>query len=70
MKEKIIKILYNELTNVYCDTCRFQKEGPSVWEREGYDESPCNECYRKCMRWEISEKQAEKIAEMILNEIK
>jgi hypothetical protein len=70
MKEKIIKILYDELIDIYCDTCRFAYKDENSWKKEGYNESPCCNCSRKNMNWEISRKEAEKIADKILKKLK
>ena len=65
MKEKIIKILMEELSGVYCNNCRFNdiNEDEAI-EKFGY--YGCDGCCRKCMGWEISEKTVKAIAEKIL----
>ena len=69
MKSKISKILFEELDYIYCDNCRFANEEYD-YTQEGYTSSPCEDCYRKMMKWEISEQFAFKITNKILNAIK
>lgn len=59
-KEKIAKIIYDELWYMYCNNCRYDSE---------IDESDinygCEECHRKYSGWAISMATAEGIAERI-----
>jgi len=64
-KESIAKILFEELTYLYCDSCRFQ----DISEEEAnelYGHYGCEDCYRKHMEWEISEGTANILASKIL----
>lgn len=59
-KDKIANIIYNELSYMYCDNCRYAfeiGEDDPTWN--------CDECYRKYNSWGISMAEAEHIAEMI-----
>lgn len=58
MKEKISKILYDEFTSVYCNTC----------EDKGV-EKQCDYCHRKYMNWSLSKEAADIIAEKIMKEL-
>lgn len=57
MKEKIVEILKNELSRVYCHNCTA-------------DENRCEDCYRKNMNWALSDDAAQEIADKILERIK
>ena len=59
MKEKIIKILIDNLSYVYCYNCSGE-----------LDDNNCDDCHRKYMNWQISQKYAEKITDEILESIK
>lgn len=52
LKDKIIEILMEELSVIYCDSC---------------DGEYCEDCNRKEMNWGIGYHKAEKIADRILN---
>lgn len=58
MKEKIIGILMDELSFVYCFNCA-----------NDLDEDLCGDCHRKYMNWKLSESSAEKIADAIIGVI-
>ena len=62
-KEKIIKILTNELSYCYCDNCEFGN-----WDK--YQDRKCNDCARKYQNWRLSEDTARMIADKIIEEIK
>lgn len=55
MKEKIIDILRNELSSVYCFNCE-----------NDLDEDLCGDCHRKYMNWRLSKSSAEEITDKIL----
>ena len=57
-KEAISKILQEEFMSVYCNTCAERETGEA-----------CIDCHRKSMRWSLSEKAAEVIADKIIAEI-
>ena len=59
-KEKIAKIIYEELCYMYCDNCRYDSE-----IGEGDLNFGCYDCHRKYNGWGISMAKAERIAEMI-----
>ena len=62
-KDKIAQIIYDWLPYVYCDDCRYSTE----IEHDDYNDSPCEDCYRKYMGWGISKKSAaNRIAKDIL----
>lgn len=61
-KEKIVNIIYNELSYMYCDNCRYATE---LTDDPDTDSSPCEDCHRKYNGWGISMGEAERIAEMI-----
>lgn len=58
MKEKIVEILEEALSSVYCDSCVAQ----------GTDDKRCEDCYRKNMNWGLSHDAACKIADEILEQ--
>lgn len=59
-KERIAKIIYENLPYMYCDNCRYNSE---------IDESDinygCEDCHRKYNGWAISMATAKEIAERI-----
>ena len=61
IKDKIAKIIYDELCYMYCDNCRYCLE-------IGEDElsSGCDDCHRKYNGWGISMAKANKLAEMAI----
>ena len=62
MKEKIIKILIDELCYCYCDNCEY-----SNWNK--YQDNECDNCYRKYQNWKLSTNTAAQIAEQIIKEV-
>jgi len=67
-KEKIAKIIYEAFDYVYCENCRFAPiDRDAAIEKFGY--YACENCYRKYMKWEVSESFSEEIAEKILKEL-
>ena len=58
-KEKIIKILTDELHYCYCDNCKFN-------DYDKYQENYCDGCYRKYSNWALSPKTAEEIIDKII----
>jgi hypothetical protein len=59
MDKQISKIIYEELSYIYCDNCRH------VYAYKNEEIDPCEECHRKYMQWEISESFCNAIAERI-----
>lgn len=59
-KEKIAKIIYEELSYMYCDNCRYAFE-----ISEDDPDWSCDECHRKNNGWGISMAEAKQIAEII-----
>ena len=57
MRDKIIEILRNHFSNVYCDTCANDNE------------DVCDYCTRKSMLWSCSKENAEKVADEILKNV-
>lgn len=55
LKEKIIHILTNSLSYVYCDNCA-----------NNIDDDLCKNCHRKYMNWELNADYADTIADKIL----
>ena len=53
MKEKIVKILKDEFSYIYCHNCN----------NNGED---CDDCHRKSMGWKIADKTAEGLADKII----
>lgn len=45
LKEEIFTILKNNLSNIYCQTCKYED-----------NQSKCDECQRKNMNWRPSDK--------------
>lgn len=54
-KSQIAKIIYDELNYIYCFNCRYDNVRDN-----------CDDCSRKSMGWEISQEEANKIADKIL----
>jgi len=69
MKEKISNILFEELDYIYCNNCRFSDDNYDYTQEE-FNSSPCEDCCRKQMKWEISKEFSEKLADKILDIIK
>lgn len=65
MKDKISELLYNELDYIYCDNCKFYFISEES-SNEKYGHYGCENCYRKCMGWEINKNFSDKLAEKIL----
>lgn len=61
-KEKIAEIIYEELSYMYCDNCRYATE---LTEDPNTDASPCDDCHRKYNGWGISMNEATRIANII-----
>ena len=51
MRKEITKIIYEMLSHIYCDNCRYED-----------DDNNCDECNRKAMGWEISKGFSEDLA--------
>lgn len=64
-KDKIAKIIYEELCYMYCDNCRYNSEIGEDDPNFG-----CDDCHRKYNGWGISMAKAERIAEMIGDDTK
>jgi hypothetical protein len=71
-KESIVKLLTEELSSVYCQTCD-PSDIESKWDVEKKVEvevlepySNCEGCHRKAMNWGISKTFAESLADKIL----
>lgn len=60
-EEKIIKILTDELCYCYYDNCEFGN-----WDK--YQDTRCDDCYRKYQNWRLSEETAKSIAKQIIRE--
>lgn len=58
-EEKIAKILTDELCYCYCDNCEFGN-----WDK--YQDTRCDNCYRKYQNWRLSEDTARMIADKII----
>ena len=56
MKKDISKILVDNLNYIYCHNCA----------NKG-NELICDNCHRKAMEWELSEKAADELADKIIN---
>ena len=56
LKEKISEYIANEFSAVYCETCEFDLY--SEW---------CEGCHRKYMNWRVSIKEADKVADRIID---
>lgn len=66
MIDKIARIIYDWLPDVYCDDCRYNSE----IQDDGYGNNPCEDCYRKYMGWAISKGRAQIIANDILKVVR
>ena len=62
---KIADIIYEELSYMYCDNCRYQEYSEDI---DGTDHCEC--CHRKYSGWAVSRDVAEAIEERCLKEIK
>ena len=58
-KEKIAKILTDELSYCYCDNCEFGN-----WDK--CQDTRCDDCHRKYQNWRLSQNTAEEIADKII----
>lgn len=56
--EKMVNWLMNEMSCVYCDTCKYNCLEDN--------DNACDYCYRKSMGWSISKQEATSIVEHIL----
>ena len=56
-KEKIVQVLKDKLSSVYCDNCVGNAD---------FSGDYCDFCHRKYMNWGISDEYAELIAEEIM----
>lgn len=65
-KEGIAKIIYDNLSYMYCDNCRFNSE----INEEDSDEWNCDDCHRKYNGWGISMQTSMRIAKDILESIR
>lgn len=65
-KEGIAKIIYDSLSYMYCDNCRFNSE----INEEDSDEWGCDDCHRKYNGWGISMQESRCIAKDILESIR
>lgn len=61
-KKNIANIIYDELSYMYCDNCRYATE---LIEDPNTDIPPCDDCHRKSNNWGISMAEAERIATKI-----
>lgn len=59
--DKIAQIIYDNLSYMYCDNCRYNSE---IKEEDG-----CDDCHRKYNGWGISMATAKGIAEKIKNDM-
>lgn len=71
-EKKLLEKLDLLLKNIYCDDCKFHidRDKPEVkdWiERYG---DPCEDCHRKNMEWEPSERLLKKIIKTVKEELK
>ena len=62
IKDRIAKILTDELCYCYCDNCEF-----GDWDK--YQDTKCDNCYRKYQNWRLSKDTAKSIAKRIIKEI-
>ena len=62
IKDRIAKILTDELCYCYCDNCEFGN-----WDK--YQDTQCDNCHRKYQNWRLSEETAKELAEQIIGEI-
>lgn len=65
-KEGVAKIIYDNLSYMYCDNCRFNSE----INEEDSDEWSCDDCHRKYNGWGISMQTSRRIAKDILESIR
>ena len=63
IKDRIVKILTDELCYCYCDNCEFGN-----WDK--YQDTRCDDCHRKYQNWRLSENTAKIITKQIIEEIK
>jgi len=68
MKKIISKIIFEELSYIYCTNCRFADENYD-YTQEDFNSDPCEDCYRKMMNWEISEQFSDELADKIIKAI-
>ena len=61
-KEKIAKILTDELCYCYCDNCEFGNY-------DKYQDNFCDGCHRKYQNWKLSQNTAALIADKIIKEV-
>lgn len=64
MKDKIVDILMNELSDVYCNNCCGNDNN-----EDDEDYNRCEYCHRKSMYWGLSKETAERLANEIINTI-
>lgn len=62
IENRIAKILTDELCYCYCDNCEFGN-----WDK--YQDTRCDNCYRKYQNWQLSEDTAKELAKQIIGEI-
>ena len=62
-EDRVAKILTDELCYCYCDNCEF-----GDWNK--YQDTRCDNCYRKYQNWRLSEDTAKELAKQIIREIK
>ena len=63
LREKITKILTDELCYCYCDNCEFGN-----WDKYQNEEC-CDDCHRKYQNWRLSKDTAKELAKRIIEEI-
>jgi len=63
IEDRIAKILTDELCYCDCDNCEF-----GDWDK--YQDTRCDNCYRKYQNWQLSEDTAKELAKQIIGEIK
>lgn len=61
-EDRVAKILTDELCYCYCDNCEF-----GDWDK--YQDTRCDNCYRKYQNWQLSEDTAKELAKQIIGEI-
>lgn len=64
--QRISDLIYQTLSYMYCDNCRYSEE---ISEKECeliYGESPCEMCHRKYNGWGISMVKCNEITKKIL----
>jgi len=63
-EEQIGKYIYDKLSYIYCNNCRFSgNERNEAIDEAGYD--GCDDCHRKMMGWEVSKYFTNKLAKDI-----